>query len=263
MRPLSCVLSCPDRSPHTHLASPRPARRARRQRDPGQRDHHQRPGGCARRLRRRWRLRRPLGVRRRGRKSARRHVALDRLFGRAGGWRIRRQQLYDGRSDHSGTCGRRVGRIRGGVQQSSGAPTDATQSIQLRLFDSSGLAVGDDFQVNTTTSLAQTRPSIARTASGSTGAPVGDDFQLSTYTSGDQRTPSVASSPAGEFLIASDSDGSSGSDVDGTSVQARRFAVDDDEDGPTNAMTAIRPTPAPPSSKTASSRAIRPLGRPP
>ncbi len=52
------------------------------------------------------------------------------------------------------------------------------------------------------------------------------DVQVNTYTSGRQRTPEVSSDADGDFVVVWQSEGSSGIDADGYSVQGQRFASD-------------------------------------
>ena len=53
-----------------------------------------------------------------------------------------------------------------------------------------------------------------------------DDVQVNTYTQGVQGAPDIASDAEGDFVIVWRSAGSSGTDVDGTSIQGQRFASD-------------------------------------
>ncbi len=96
-------------------------------------------------------------------------------------------------------------------------------------YDSNGVAIGGEFQVNTTTVGSQTHPDVAMDADGnfivvwgtgdiigqrysSTGAPVGGEFTLNSYTTGSQTEPEVAMTSGGEFVVAWNSynqDGSS------------------------------------------------------
>ena len=108
-----------------------------------------------------------------------------------------------------------------------------------------------EFQVNTYTTAEQIRSSVAADSNGnfvvvwqsrgsvgadqddfsiqaqrysSSGNPVGDQFQVNVYSTGTQSTPVVAMDADGDFLVAWQSDGSSGSDQSGMSIQARRFS---------------------------------------
>jgi len=56
--------------------------------------------------------------------------------------------------------------------------------------------------------------------------PVGSQFQVNTYTTSHQRNPSVAVATDGAFVVVWTSDGSSGTDTTGRSVQAQRYASD-------------------------------------
>ncbi|MBZ0113903.1 MAG: hypothetical protein K8J08_15680 [Thermoanaerobaculia bacterium] len=107
-----------------------------------------------------------------------------------------------------------------------------------------------EFQVNTYTTDAQRLPTIAVDLEGNfvvawdslgsngsdtssfsiqtrrfdaDGVPIGVDFQANTYTTNGQSYPAVAVDPEGNFVVAWTSNGSSGSDTSGSSLQARRF----------------------------------------
>jgi large repetitive protein len=93
-----------------------------------------------------------------------------------------------------------------------------------------GNPVGPEFRVNTYTTLAQTRPSVAADASGnfvvvwgsasqdgsgfgifgqqfsSAGLPLGPELRVNSYVTGEQRYPSVASDAAGNFVVVWQSD---------------------------------------------------------
>lgn len=60
---------------------------------------------------------------------------------------------------------------------------------------------------------------------GADGQPSSDQFQINSYTTGHQWSPHAAAWPDGSFVIAWSSDGSSGGDSDGFSVQARRYSA--------------------------------------
>src|SRR5262245_30953055 len=117
-----------------------------------------------------------------------------------------------------------------------------------RRFDATGAALGGEFQVNTTTTDDQYRPSVAADAKGNfvvvwvgpdgsskgvfgqrfdaAGARRGAEFQINTYTTGTQGLsgragPLVASAADGRFVVAWTSNtGTDGSDA---SVEARRY----------------------------------------
>ena len=132
---------------------------------------------------------------------------------------------------------------------SSGTDTDSL-SIQAQRYDSFGAALGSQFQVNTITSSYQTDPMIAMDADGdfvvawrsegssgtdtdsrsiqaqrynSSGLAQSGQFQVNTYTTGSQHGPAIAMDADGDFVVAWWSDGSSGTDTDGTSIQAQRY----------------------------------------
>ena len=109
------------------------------------------------------------------------------------------------------------------------------------------IPVGDEFQVNTYTTEAQSHPAVAldrdggfvvvwqsNTQDGSSwgvhaqrydpvGTPLGDEFQVNTYTTDEQRRPSVAANPDGKFVVLWTSYSQDGSY---NSVQAQRFNAD-------------------------------------
>ncbi len=57
------------------------------------------------------------------------------------------------------------------------------------------------------------------------GAALGGEFQVNSYTHNDQWSPAVSPLPDGGFVVAWQSDGSSGSDSSGYSIQGQRFAA--------------------------------------
>jgi hypothetical protein len=126
-------------------------------------------------------------------------------------------------------------------------------SIQGRRFGSNGAAQGAEFQVNTTTTGRQHRPSIAaasdggfvvawesRSSSGpdasgysiqaqryaSTGAVLGAEFQVNADSPGDQRNPAVRSGPAGDFFVAWQNDDAVSRGSPGKGIRARLFRSD-------------------------------------
>jgi hypothetical protein len=78
-----------------------------------------------------------------------------------------------------------------------------------------------------------------------TGAPLGSQFQVNSYTTGDQHFPAVAADADGSFVVAWQSNGSSGGDDSGRSIQARRFTLaifrDGFEGGTTDAWDDVVP----------------------
>jgi hypothetical protein len=131
------------------------------------------------------------------------------------------------------------------------AGTDTSSlSVQARRFDSTGIPLGAEFQVNTYTTGYQSHPDVATETGGnfvvvwrsagsagsdtssssiqaqrfdSTGTPLGGEFQVNTYTTSAQQLARVAINAGGDFLIAWESDGSAGSDTSSLSTQGQRF----------------------------------------
>lgn len=112
---------------------------------------------------------------------------------------------------------------------------------------------GGEFQVNTYTTNAQTRSSVAADAQGdfvvvwhsqgssgtdtsyrsvlarrydASGTPLGSDFQVNTYTTGYQYNADVATDSQGGFVVVWESVGSAGTDNDNFSIQVRRYDTD-------------------------------------
>lgn len=126
-------------------------------------------------------------------------------------------------------------------------------SIQARLFGPTGSPLGEQLQVNDRTLGDQWSPQVAAAPDGSfvvtwydypgdvpgagdgsgsgirarhlssEGTLTASSFAVNSFTTGDQFGPSVAIRPDGDFLITWTSDGSTGSDSSGRSVQLRRF----------------------------------------
>ena len=123
-------------------------------------------------------------------------------------------------------------------------------SIQMRHFDATGTVAGLETQVNTYTTSYQSFPGIGADGSGgfvitweggasagtdtdgasaqarrfnAAGDPLGDDFQVNTFTTGDQTGYAAAPDGVGGFVMVWESYGSSGNDLSGLSIQARRF----------------------------------------
>ncbi len=138
----------------------------------------------------------------------------------------------------------------------SSGSDDSGRSIQRRRYDTSGMALESDVQVNTETEGPQ-RLFVAGSAvstdtdgdfvvvwtssiyggdvdgSGSSahgqlydadGEPSGPELQINTYTTGNQRVPAVSMTPAGQFVVVWESKGSADTDTDDGSIQAQRFA---------------------------------------
>jgi hypothetical protein len=142
------------------------------------------------------------------------------------------------------------------VWNSNGSADSDTSyaSIQGQRYDSSGGAVGAQFQVNTYTTLYQRGRgallgvdadgdfAVVWNSSGSAGSdsdgnsiqgqrydsngsPVGGEFQVNTYTTSTQYGSSIGVDSDGDFVVVWHSFGSSGTDTSGSSIQAQRFAV--------------------------------------
>jgi hypothetical protein len=132
---------------------------------------------------------------------------------------------------------------------SSGSDTSGL-SIQGQRYDSIGIPQGSQFQVNSYTTNRQDYAMVSLDSDGdfvviwnssgssdgdtsgysiqgqrynSVGMPQGSQFQVNNYTTGDQLAPAVALDGDGDFVVVWDSAGSSGSDINGTSIQGRRY----------------------------------------
>jgi len=125
--------------------------------------------------------------------------------------------------------------------------SDQFGRLVARRYDSAGLPVGSQFQVNTFTPGDQIRPAVAMDAVGNFvvvwdslsdldenwsvqgqrydagGLPSGGQFQVNTYTTGDQIRAAVAMDAVGNFVVVWDSEGSAGSDTSDRSIQGQRF----------------------------------------
>jgi len=101
----------------------------------------------------------------------------------------------------------------------------SSYSIQGQRFNAAGAPVGNEFQVNSFTTLHQRYPEVAMDSAGDfvvvwessrsytdydnsiqgqrfvAGNPFGDQFLVNSYIFGDQQTPAVAVEPAGEFTV--------------------------------------------------------------
>jgi len=137
----------------------------------------------------------------------------------------------------------------------SDAMTPGTTSIRARRFADDGTPASDDFQVNSyTLGISVSNPwypsvsvdpvgdfvvawgslgsygddpassfSIQAQRFASDDAPVGGQFQVNVYTTGYQQLPEVATDADGGFVVLWQSNGSSGSDPIGFSIQRRFF----------------------------------------
>jgi len=124
-------------------------------------------------------------------------------------------------------------------------------SVAAQRYDSTGMPVGGEFQVNTYTTSDQSGPGVAPDGAGgfvvvwesrgstgsdsfyhsiqarrfaSTGTPIGAEFQVNTYTTNIQAGPAVAPDGAGGFVVVWSSAGGSGTDTSPQSIQGQRFA---------------------------------------
>ncbi|MEM9540606.1 MAG: S8 family serine peptidase [Cyanobacteria bacterium P01_E01_bin.42] len=115
-----------------------------------------------------------------------------------------------------------------------------------RSFDKNGVAIADEFQVNTYTQGDQLNPAIAKLSDGGfivtwqsleqdgdgagifgqrfsvDGTAIGDEFQVNTFTEGNQQNSVVAVLENGNFVVAWDSENQDGSD---TGVYNQIFGV--------------------------------------
>lgn len=125
--------------------------------------------------------------------------------------------------------------------------------IRARLFAADGAPLGPDFQVNTFTEGTQGSPAVAVDPDGdfviawrsdpspgtdsfdtalvlrrfaADGTPLGDDFQVNTVEAGFQGEPSIAYLVDGGFVVAWRSNASATTDIEGASIQARRFDLE-------------------------------------
>lgn len=123
-------------------------------------------------------------------------------------------------------------------------------AVQMRIFEADGSPASQELQVNTFTTGFQSMPEVAIAESGEfviawvsdgsygddssgysvqarlftpAGQPISAEFQVNDFTTGNQGFPGVSWSQDGEFVVVWDSDGSFGTDIDGPSIQARRF----------------------------------------
>ncbi len=126
------------------------------------------------------------------------------------------------------------------------------EAIVARRFDSGGLPLGEDFQVNTHVNGAQIAPRIAMRPGGefmvvwgsesaasgdpfysvqgqlfdAQGVPQGGELLVNQYTTNVQEAPDVAVSAEGQYLVVWQSSGSFGPDGSGRSIQGRFYAPD-------------------------------------
>ncbi|MGD2093495.1 MAG: dockerin type I domain-containing protein [Phycisphaerales bacterium] len=118
-----------------------------------------------------------------------------------------------------------------------GNPNSAGEDdVHVRLYDSDGIALGEQFVVNTTIEGPQQNPRVAMDERGrfvvvwdceidpdineleifaqrfdSSGGAIGGEFQVNTYMADDQKQPAVAMGNNGEYIVAWQSKGQDGS----------------------------------------------------
>jgi hypothetical protein len=134
------------------------------------------------------------------------------------------------------------------TSRGSAGGDNSYESVQARLFASSGTPLGLELQVNTYTTSAQWWPDVSVKNDGqflvvwesngssgndssiqsiqgrlysSAGVPITEETQINTYTTGAQGVPRVSALPDGRFLVVWQSGGSQDSDTSSTSIQAR------------------------------------------
>ena len=132
---------------------------------------------------------------------------------------------------------------------SNGTDTSFT-SVLAQRFHRSGAGAGGEFQVNAYTTSYQSRPAVAVDGHGkfvvvwdsegsygtdqqstsiqaqrydASGGLEGDQFQVNSYWRSAQGSPSVASASDGDFVVVWASNGSSGTDSDGVSIQGQWY----------------------------------------
>jgi hypothetical protein len=173
----------------------------------------------------------------------------------------------------------------------SGETDTSAGSVQARRFDGAANPLGTDFQVNSYTTGYQYDSSVAPDGAGgfvvvwngdngngnddgsgapyarrfdAVGVPVSDDFQVNTYTTSHQSHPRVAPDGAGGFVAVWTSNGGSGTDTSGSSIQAQRFAggptTTSSSSTSTTATTSTTSTTAPGTGTTTTT--LQPSGEP-
>lgn len=154
------------------------------------------------------------------------------------------QQVPDVETDAAGTF------VASWYSDGSAGTDTSGDSVQAQLYDLTGLPTGGQFQVNTYTTNDQRRSAIGVDDLGNftivwagvaqsglladiqgqrysaEGIPLGGEFLISSYTSERQQRPDIAVDSAGNFVVVWQSYGSSGSDTDKDSIQARRYDAD-------------------------------------
>ena len=130
------------------------------------------------------------------------------------------------------------------ISWSSAGQDESGFGIYARLYNASGVPLGAEFRVNTTTPGNQRYSSVAMDLSGnfvvtwtstdqdgggdgvyarlfnSAGAPAGGEFRVNTFTTGDQRYSAVAMNTGGDFVVTWKSELQDG---DGFGIYAQRY----------------------------------------
>jgi hypothetical protein len=153
------------------------------------------------------------------------------------------------------------------VWQSRQPPVTGSVEIFARMFDSAGMPLGSEFQVNTYTTKSQLDPKVCSGESGdfvvvwqsgatfdsptdqdgsgagifgrkfdALGVPHGGEFQIAEHTLNGQVRPAVACAPGGEFVVVWVADGPSG---EWSQVFSRRFGADAVETGPQQHLSTL------------------------
>ncbi len=144
------------------------------------------------------------------------------------------------------------------AQESSGSDTSGV-SVQGRLYDAGGTAMGEQFQVNSYTTGHQLGASLAPLIDGGfvvawdvtdsirarrfagDGTPLAGDFQVESLAAGFSVNPSVAALASGGFIVAWRTDTSAGSDTSITSIQGRIFAAGGQPSGEQFQVNSLTP----------------------
>ncbi|GMU63765.1 MAG: hypothetical protein AMXMBFR36_00390 [Acidobacteriota bacterium] len=139
------------------------------------------------------------------------------------------------------------------VVWAGGGSPGVTWTVQGRRYGADGSPLGAPFQISTWNSSHQSRPAVAAGADGgfvvvwhsvsgspggdlsgysiqgrryaANGSPDGPQFQVNTYTTNHQREQAVEVLADGRFVVAWSSNGATGGDTSGYSVQGQRYAA--------------------------------------
>jgi len=134
--------------------------------------------------------------------------------------------------------------------ESGAGGTDTNGCVLGQRYNSDGARVGNEFQINTSTTYWQWGADIGTDSAGSfvvvwasphlgvdggdfdifgqrfaaNGSAVGDEFPVNTYTTGRQEVPAIAVAPGGEFVVAWQAEKPDTDDRGG--IRAQRFGAD-------------------------------------